>query len=114
IQNQSLSFGLQVSPWNVERDVSLFREALEFGEQGAILRLSPRLNGALVEGLRFVRDHQVEIEVDGVAEALATRARAERVVERKQPRFGFLVAQVALLALEALGEAKALWLGVVP
>ena len=57
--------------------------------------------------LRLVGDHQVQIEVDGVAEALAARAGAVRVVEREQARLGLFVAKIAALALEALREAQA-------
>ena len=64
-----------------------------------------------VQRFRFVGNDQVEIEVDGVAESLAARASAVRIVEREQPRLGLLVAHVAGLAFEALGETQALrWL----
>ena len=76
--------------------------------QRLVLGLGPRLDRAFGQRQRLVRNHQVQIEIDGVAEALAARARAERIVEREQPRLRLFVADVALLALEALREAELL------
>src|SRR5271157_4875770 len=84
------------------------REALQVGEQRAVLGLGPGLDGALGERPRLVRNDQVHVEVDGVAEALAARAGAVGAVEREQARLGLVEAQVAALALEALGEAEVL------
>ena len=86
----------------------LLGEALQLGEQRTIFGLGPGIDGALVQGLRFVGNHQVEIEVDGVAEALAARTGAVRIVEGEQARLGLLVAQVAVLAFEALGKTQPL------
>ena len=58
--------------------------------------------------LGFVRYDQVKIEIDGVAEALAARTRAVWIVERKQPRLRLLIAEIALLAFEALGKTQPL------
>jgi hypothetical protein len=99
---------VKLGPGNIERNAGLFGETLEFGEQRPVFGLGPGIDGAFVQGLRFVGNHQVEIEVDGVAETLAARAGAEGVVKREQARFGLLVAQVALFALKALREAEAL------
>ena len=54
----------------------------------------------------LVRNHQIKIEIDGVAEALAARAGSVGIVEREQPRLRLLVAQVAVLAFKALREAQ--------
>jgi len=59
----------------------LAREALELGEQRPVLWFCPRLDSAFVEGLAFVGDDEAEIEIDGVAEALAARAGPIRIVE---------------------------------
>ncbi len=83
------------------------REALQLGEQRTVLGLGPGLDGAFGERPRLVRDDQVHVEVDGVAEALAARAGAVGAVEREQARLGLVEAQVAALALEALREAEA-------
>ena len=86
----------------------LLGEALEFGEQRAVFRLGPGLDRAFVQRLRLVGNHQVEIEINGVAEALAARAGAVGIVEGEQPRLGLLVAQIAVLAFKALGKAELL------
>ena len=52
------------------------------------LRLGPRLDRAFVERQRLVGNHQVHVVIDGVAEALAARAGAERTVEAEQARLG--------------------------
>ncbi len=56
----------------------------------------------------LVRNHQVQVEVDGVAEALAAGTRSKGIVKREQPRLRFVVANVAVLALKALREAQLL------
>ena len=99
---------VKLGPRNIERDVGLLGEALELGEERPVFGLGPGIDGAFVQGLRLVGNHQVEIEVDGVAETLAARAGAVGIVEGEQARLGLLVAQVAVLALEALRKAEAL------
>ena len=106
--NHATLLGVKISPGDVERDARLLCEALQLGKQGSILGLGPGIDGAFVQRLRFVGNDQVEIEVDGVAKTLAARAGAVRIVERKQARFGLLVAQVAMFALEALRETRSL------
>ena len=81
IDNQLLLVGVESMPGNVQRNFGLAREALEFGEQRPVLGLSPGLDRAFIQSLAFVGDDQVEIDVDGVAESLATRAGAIRIVE---------------------------------
>ena len=76
-----LLLGIEFVPGHIERDSCLAGEAFEFGEQRAILRFRPGLDRAFVQSFIFVGDDEVEIEVDGVAEALAARASAIRIVE---------------------------------
>src|SRR5450755_3041900 len=83
-------------------------ELLGVLKQHAIARLGPRLDGAVVERLTGIGDHQIQIEVDRVAEALATRAGAVGIVEREQPRLGFLVDDAVVFAFEAVVEDQAL------
>ena len=71
-----------------------------------VFRLVPRIDRSFAQRFRLVRNHQVEIEVNRVAESLASRTRAIGIVERKQPRLRLLVAQIAVLAFEALGEPQ--------
>ena len=47
---------------------------------------------------------EVHVELDDVAEAMARRAGAERVVEREQPRLRIFVGDAAAAALEPLAE----------
>ena len=54
--------------------------------------------------LVWIGHDEIEIELDDVAEPVARRAGAERVVERKQPRLRRFVREVAVLALEPLAE----------
>jgi len=65
--DEFLLLGIEVNPRHVERNVGLPGEALEFGEQGPVLGLGPRLDSALVQGKSLVGDNEVEIEINGVA-----------------------------------------------
>src|SRR5579859_763585 len=106
--NQLLLLGVQLKPGRVQRNLCRPCEALEFSEQRPVLRLGPGLDRAFVQRLALVRDHQVEVNIDRVAKALAARARPIRIVEREQARLGFVVAAAIVFALEALGKAQAL------
>jgi len=68
----------------------------------------PGGDGALGEGAGAVGDDEVGIEVDGVAEALAARAGAERIIEREEAGLRFLVERAVIFAFEALVESEAL------
>ena len=83
-------------------------EFAHFDGQLAVARLSPRFDRAIGERFAFVGDDAVEIEIDGVAETLAARAGAVRIVERKQARLRLLVDRAAFFAFEALVENHAL------
>ena len=54
--------------------------------------------------LRLVRHDEIQVELDDVAEAVARRARAKRVVEREQARLRVLVEEMASAALESFAE----------
>ena len=58
------------------------------------------------EGLGFVGDDEVGVEVDGVAEALAAGAGAVGIVEGEEAGFGLAVGAVAGGALECGGESE--------
>ncbi len=94
----------EILPGRVEPDVQPLGVALERGQLRAVVRLGPRLDRAAANRLGLVGHHQVEVELDDVAEAVAGRARAKRVVEREQPRLRVLVQDVAPAALEPLAE----------
>ena len=96
----------QLRPGHVEAHAARLRRALQLGELRAIVRLAPGLDRVLRDRLRWIRDDQRHVELDDVAEAVAERAGAERVVEREQPRLRQLVRDVALAALEPLAETE--------
>src|SRR6202035_2614670 len=73
----------------------------------AIARLGPGLNDAFVDGLAAIGDDQIDIEVDGVAKSLATRARAVGIVEGKQARLGLLIGEGAIFAFKAIAKDDA-------
>jgi hypothetical protein len=75
---------------------------LEFGQILCVLRLGPGIHRAFLDGLGTVRNHQIHIEIDGVAEALAAFAGAERSVEAEQSGLGGDEFLAALLAAELL------------
>src|ERR1017187_6814602 len=96
--------GVEFIPWHIQWNFGLACEALELGEQRPVLWLSPGFDSTFVQGLALIGDDEVEIDVDGVAEALATWAGAIRIVEGKQARLGLIVAANARLAIEAVGK----------
>ena len=63
--------------------------------KSAIARLRPGIHRSCRQAFGFVRDDQIEVDRQGVAEPLAFGAGAERIVEGKEPRFRFLVGDVA-------------------
>src|SRR5579863_1118273 len=97
-------FLLKIGPRYVERNPRLLGVPLQIGEQRTILRLGPGLNRAFRQCLQLVRDDEIKIEIDRVAESLAPRARAVRIVKRKEPRLWLFIAHIALLALKTLRE----------
>src|SRR5215472_6097465 len=106
--DKTLLIGREVLPRHVKRDAGGARVTFHLRGVRPVLGLGPRFDCALGQRQGLVWDYEVEIEIDGVAESLAARARSEGVVEGEQPRLRLIVADVALLALEALREAEAL------
>src|SRR5579864_5358354 len=80
--HQLLMLRIKLDPRHIERNAGLLREALQVGEQRTILRLGPRFDRSLRQSFRFVRNHQVKVEIDSVAESLTARTRAIRIIER--------------------------------
>ena len=105
-----LLFG-QLRPGHVEPDPRLLRRPLQLGQLRPVVRLAPRLDRVLGDRLRPIGHDEIHVELDDVAEAVAGRAGAERVVERKQARLRIFVRDAAFTALEALGEAMDLRAG---
>src|ERR1019366_815809 len=71
-------------------------------------RLSPGFNRTFIERQALVRNGQVHVVIDGVTEALATRARARRTFEAEERRLRVLKLRAVVFALEALAEAHLL------
>ncbi len=71
----------QVAPGHVQRNTQLRRVLAEFGKPGAVLGAVPRIDGAAVQAEILVGDDQVQVEVHGVAKALAAGTGAEGIVK---------------------------------
>ena len=104
VDDEPLLVGGQLGPGDVEAHFAFSRGPFQLGQLSAVVRLAPRLDGALADRLRRIGDDEIHVELDDVAEAVAGRARAERVVEREQPRLRIFVGDPARAAVEALGE----------
>src|SRR6201999_2062465 len=111
IQHKLLLRRSQLPPRRVQRNAMLHGCFPQLRLVRAILGPRPGINRAVVQSLLLIRDDQVDIEINGVAKALATLARAVRIVEREQPRFRFTVNAMAKLAFVGLGKAQTPWLG---
>ena len=98
--------GGEVVPGDVGGDAGGLGGALHLAVVGAVFGGGPGGDGAFVEGLGFVGDDEVGVEVDGVAEALAARAGAVGIVEGEEARLGLAIGAVAGGALEGGGEAE--------
>ena len=98
----------QMPPRDVRRNVLRARELLRFLHQPAIARLGPRLDRAVVERFARIGHDEIEIEIDRVAESLAARACAPRIVERKKPRLRLLINGAVIFAFEAIVEDEPL------
>src|SRR5262249_35309954 len=104
LDDERLLFVGELRPRDVEANPRFLRSPLQLRELRPIVRLAPRLDGALLNRLRRIGHDQIHVELDDVAEAMARRTGAERIVERKQPRLRILVRDGAAPALEAFGE----------
>jgi hypothetical protein len=94
----------EFAPGDVEPELRLLRCPFQLGELGPVVRLAPWLDRVLIDRLQRVWDHQRHVQLDDVAETMAGRTGAERIVEGEQPRLRILVRNAAGAALEALGE----------
>ena len=97
--------GRQILPGNVEWDAEGLGVFLEVGEPAAVFWAVPGIDRSVIQGQCFVGDDEVQVEVDGVAEALAAGAGAKGIVEAEEARFGLGGGTMAGAALEGGGEA---------
>ncbi len=102
-----LLFG-EIANRQIERNAFGAGVTLQIDQILAVARLVPGIDGAFGERFAFVGDHAIDVEIDGVAEALAARAGAVGIVEREKARLGFLIDDAAGFAFEALAEGEAL------
>ncbi len=100
--------GVRSNHGTVVRHAGCFGGALHLAVVRAIFGRGPGVDGAVVEGLRSVGNDEARVEVDGVAETLAARARAERIVEAEQPWLGLAIGAVAGGALKGAAVPKVL------
>src|SRR5208337_3545577 len=107
-KHQTALLGGELAPGDVCGDAALASPLARFLHEDAVTRLGPRLNRAIIERFAGIGDNEVEIEIDGVAKALAARACAIGIVEREETRLGFLIERAVILALKALVEREAL------
>ena len=72
------------------------------------LWLGPRFDCPFAQGQARIRNHQIEIETNRVAESLTRRTGAERIIEAEQTRLGSRVDGAVIFAFELLGETQSL------
>ncbi|MNX80910.1 hypothetical protein D3C86_1125830 [compost metagenome] len=110
LQDDLLGLFRQVAPGLVHREAVVLGQGLEglgVERRGAA---RPRGDGALVQGLVAVRDHQIGVEGQLDPQAVAGRAGAEGVVEREQPRLDLADGEARDRAGELFGKDDAAWL----
>ena len=96
---------VQLGERAVQRDAPALAELLQLPQLPARGPGGPGLDDALGDGLGRVRDHQVEVEVDDAAEAVAALAGSQRAVEGEEVGLGLGVGKVAGGAVQAVAEA---------
>src|SRR5258707_1535504 len=107
-QNQPALLGGEMPPRHVGRNTLSSREFLQILKERAVAGLGPWLDRAIVDGLAGIRYDEIQIEIDGISEALAARARAVRIIEGKQARLRLLIQRAIVLALKAFIEDQPL------
>src|SRR5208337_128908 len=105
-EDQTALLGGELAPRDVCGNAAATRPRARLLGKNAVTRLGPRLNRAIIERFAGIGDDEVEIEIDGVAKALAARACAIGIVEREETRLGLLIKRTVILALEALIEGE--------
>jgi hypothetical protein len=106
IENEGLLIESQVEPRHVHRNAVLLRGTLQLSEVGAVFRTVPWVDRAFIQGLRFVRNDEIEVEVDSVAEALAARTGSVGIIEGKKARLGLAISAVAIHTLKGGGKPE--------
>ena len=107
-ENQAPLFSSELAPRHVRGNCAAARPFFCVLEEHAVTRFRPWFDRAVIKRLARIGNDQIQIEIDGISEALTTRTRAVRIVERKESRLGFLVESAVVLAFESLVERKTL------
>jgi hypothetical protein len=94
----------QIVPRHVETQTRRPGGPLQLRQTAAIVRLAPGFDRAGVDRLAAIGHDEIHVELDDVAEAMTGRARAERVIEREEPRLRHFVRDAARAAFESLAE----------
>src|SRR4051812_28068375 len=96
----------ELVPWHIHRNLFIACPSPQLSEDGPVLRLRPWFDSSFSQCFRLIGDHQVHVEINGVAETLAPRAGAEGIIEREQPRLRLLVPYLAAAAFKPTREAE--------
>ena len=107
LENQTALFGRELTPRHVRGDSTATRPFFGFLEQCAVAWFRPWFDGPVVEGLAGIGDDEIQIEIDGISETLAARARSVRIVKGEKAGLRLLVKRAVILAFEALVEDEA-------
>ena len=108
LENQTALFGRELTPRHVRGDSTATRPFFGFLEQCAVAWFRPWFDGPVVEGLAGVGDDEIQIEIDGISETLAARARSVRIVKGEKAGLRLLVKRAIILAFESLVEGEPL------
>src|SRR5246127_5585046 len=84
LEDEPALLGSKLSPRDICGNAAASRPFASLLQEHAVTRLGPGFDRAVIERLARVRHDQVQIEVDRISKALATRTRAIRVVEGKE------------------------------
>ena len=94
-------------PRHIERHAQRRRLLLQLGKPASVFRPVPGIDGAVIQAQPLIRNHQIQIEIDGVPESLASRASAEGIVEAEQPRLGLAPRAMAVARTRTPRETSA-------
>ena len=91
---------------SVDRNAFRFRKTLQLGLRPFVLGLCEWINGAFAQAQSRIWNHEIDVESDRVAESLARRTCAERIVEAEETRLRRFVNCAVVLAFEAFRKAE--------
>src|SRR5262245_23571910 len=92
----------QFSPRHLETELSPLRGTLEVRQLRAVVRLVPRLDSTLLDGLGRIRHNQIHVELDDVSKSVTRLTGTKWIVEREKTRLRILVCDGAGAAFKPL------------